>query len=48
MTGESEPDRTEAGISEVLRRPMASAELAAALADCLRSSGYGCNTIIGN
>jgi CheY-like chemotaxis protein len=29
----------EAGISEVLRRPLASAELAAALARCLRSSG---------
>ncbi len=29
----------EAGISEVLRRPMASTELAAALARCLRSSG---------
>ena len=29
----------EAGISEVLRRPLASTELAAALARCLRSSG---------
>jgi len=29
----------EAGISEVLRRPLASAELAVALARCLRSSG---------
>jgi signal transduction histidine kinase len=30
---------TEAGISEVLRRPLASTELATALAHCLRSSG---------
>jgi DNA-binding NtrC family response regulator len=29
----------EAGISDVLRRPLASTELAAALARCLRSSG---------
>jgi CheY-like chemotaxis protein len=29
----------EAGVSEVLRRPLASTELAAALARCLRSSG---------
>ena len=29
----------EAGISEVLRRPLASTELAAALARCLRSPG---------